>query len=251
MRKFGLLCLVFALSIAGCTKNPTPSEPALNLVVASSVGPAAHALAAKLEKSHGIKINVQAGASSLIARQIANGMACDVVMLADDEWMDYLAKQSAIETSTRKPYLGNRLVSIAHQKNGKELLKSERIAIADPEHVPAGKYAKKALLALGIWNQVSPKIVPAPDVRTALLWVERGEVDSGIVYESDAMSSRKVVIQTHFDDNPNHPIRYPIAQCRSKNARAKDLYQLLSKSDAVEIFRSFGFQIVKSAHEPT
>lgn len=212
----------------------------LNLVVAASLGPAANAIAAKLQ-SQGVQVNVHAGASSLIARQIVNGLACDVVIVADEEWMDYLAKQNAIEAPGRKAFLGNTLVWIV--RKGSDTNNDKRIALADPEHVPAGKYAKAALQANGTWKEVAPKVVAAPDVRTALLWVEQGEVDSAVVYESDARSSSKVVIRARLE-NKTTPIVYPIARCKTHNPRAHELYNLLSQSFATDTFRNFGFHIL-------
>lgn len=224
-----------------------PSELELNLAVAASVGPAALVIAEQFEKRHGIKVRVHAAASSLVARQIASGLACDVIILAYDEWMDYLSKQKLLEETTRRHLLGNRLVAISPKVNGKSLADSKRIALADPDHVPAGKYAKEVLVSLGTWERIEPKIVRAQDVRTALLWVERGEVDSGIVYESDALSSQDVEIRSRYEHNDAHPIRYPMAQCRNSNTRAKDLYNLLTQEIAAEVFRRFGFQVVPAA----
>jgi molybdate transport system substrate-binding protein len=221
----------------GCTPKASPE---LNLVVAASVGPAANALAQKLD-AKGVKVRVHAGASSLIARQIVGGLPCDAVILADDDWMDELAKKNAIDSDSRRPFLGNELVWVTPK--GSKAQTDRKIALADPEHVPAGKYAKAALIALGEWNEVAPKVMAAPDVRTALLWAERAEVDSAIIYASDARSSTRVEIRSRLKSEK--PIIYPIAACRSPNA-AK-LAALLNESMSSEVFREFGFHV----HERT
>lgn len=247
--KIRVLLIALSIMALGCPKNETPNTQ-LELIVAASLLPATSALAKDFQKTHGLNIQIQSGASSLVARQIVNGLPCDVVILADTEWMDYLVKNSAVESKTVKPLLGNQLVSIANKNKVATLKTAKRVAVCDPDHVPAGKYAKFALSDLGLWNEISPRIMTAPDVRTALLWVEREEADAGIVYESDALSSTKVVVTSRFDASKDRPIRYPIAQCLSKKPHAKILYELLASKLASDTFLKFGFQIVKSTHEP-
>lgn len=240
---------LFLPLIWGCPFSQSAPEPIFNLAVASSLGPAAIHLSSELRKSHGLNIRVQSGASSLIARQIAGGLPCDVIILADNEWMDFLSNQKIIEPSTRRPFLKNRLVWIANKIPNKHVEKG-RIAMADAEHVPAGKYAKAALLYSGDWAKIAPHVISAPDARTALLWVEQGEADQGIVYESDALSSNRVKITSYIEASAKRPILYPIAQCRSRNKLAKNLYRILTQSKEIEIFRRFGFRIVDPVHEP-
>lgn len=227
MRYTLILCCFLA-----CTPKP---QLELNLVVAASVGPAAQALASKLEKE-GVKVNVHAGASSLVARQIVNGLACDAVVLADEEWMDYLVSQNAINQASRKPLLGNELVWVT--KKGTQA-GNGKIALADPEHVPAGKYAKAALVANKKWDSVAAKVVAAPDVRTALLWVERGEVDKAVVYATDALGSKHVEVQSRLESVK--PVIYPMATCRS--AHSERLSAILTSDHAKRLFREYGFVV--------
>jgi len=238
MRSLRFLSLCAFILLLACT----PKAPELSLVVAASVGPAAEKIS-ELAKKKGIKVRVHAGASSLIARQIAKGLDCDVVVTADNDWMDFLENKGLLETSSRKPFLANQIVWAV--RKGVQPKEDKKIAIANPEHVPAGKYAQAALVSLGLWEQVSKKMVAAPDVRTALLWLEKGEVDSAIVYESDAVTSQKVSIRQRL--STSKPIIFPIAQCRSKNAAA--LYMILHTPEVKAIFSSFGFRTPQ--HEPS
>jgi molybdate transport system substrate-binding protein len=231
MRVVRLVVLTSLILALSCTQKSRE----LNLVVAASVGPAAQSLAELLAKQ-GLKVRVHSGASSLIARQIANGLDCDVVVTADNDWMDFLAGKDAIETTTRKAFLANEIVWVV--RKGVQPKEDQKIAIANPDHVPAGKYAKAALLSLGLWEQLSKKMVAAPDVRTALMWLENGEVDSAIVYESDAVTSTRVVIRQRLSSIK--PVIFPIAQCRSKSGR--ELYKALHAPEARAIFNKFGFR---------
>lgn len=140
----------------------------------------------------------------LLARQIEAGAPADLFISADQKWMDYAVDKKAIDTATRQTLLGNSLVVVApkasEQKdftidsktNWTSLLNGGRLAVGDPEHVPAGIYAKEALQKLGAWDTLSPKLAPAEDVRGALALVERNEAPLGIVYGSDAVASKGV-----------------------------------------------------------
>lgn len=234
MKAFFLAALVFC---CGCKKEEAAKT--LKLVVAASVGPAAHAIAARARETEGVHIRVHAGASSLVARQIAKGAPCDVVILADDDWMRFLSEHQKVADA--RPFVGNQLVWVA--KDEASLKYANRIAMGDPAHVPAGKYAKKALEARGEWERVKDRIVAAPDVRSALLWVEKGEADAGVVYESDARSSSKVRIVGFLDSV--EPIRFPIARCRGSGG-ADALLRLMRAPFAQQILKDYGFEIVSA-----
>jgi molybdate transport system substrate-binding protein len=163
------------------------------------------------------------GSSSTLARQIEQGAPANVFASADQLWMDDLAKKDLIVPATRRDLLGNELVLIvpaSHPtkvdiKAGFDLLgllgPGGRLAVGDPAHVPVGLYAKQALQRLGMWDSVSPHIAAAPDVRSGMLLVERGEAPAGIVYGTDAAVSDKVVVAGVFPASSHDPISYPFA----------------------------------------
>src|SRR4051812_12836164 len=145
----------------------------------------------------GTRPTLSFGASSTLARQIEQGAPADLFFSADTEWMNYLQKAGQIMPGTRKDLLGNQLVLVAATDAkaapriapGFDLagaLGDSKLAMADPASVPAGKYGKAALTALGVWNSVAPKLVQAENVRVALEYVARGEAPFGIVYATDA-----------------------------------------------------------------
>ena len=189
--------------------------------------------------------------SSALARQIAAGAPADLFLSADEPWMDYVAQRGLLVPGTRAPFLGNRLVVVQSAAAPRipadvrlaRVLSQGRIAMADVEAVPAGKYGKAALDRLGLWGSVSPRVVRAENVRAALALVERGAAEWGIVYATDARASRRVRAFRMFPANSHPPIRYPIARLRaSRNLDAEPLRRFLVSREGKAIFARFGFQ---------
>lgn len=192
--------------------------------------------------------------SSALARQIESGAPADLFLSADEEWMDELGEKGLLRDGTRKTLLGNELVLIAEAGNLAPIalddpaslpaaLGDGRLAMADPDAVPAGKYGKAALEKLGIWNKVSEQIAPAENVRAALALVENGQSPLGIVYATDALISVKVRIAATFPTDSHLPIRYPAAVLKaSKNRDAAPFLTFLESANAREIFAKHGFK---------
>jgi molybdenum ABC transporter molybdate-binding protein len=170
---------------------------------------------------------------------------------------DAVAKKSVI-TRTRYTLLGNDLVLIAPrsaaakavtldpQTDWKALLHGERLAVGDPNHVPAGIYAKEALQKLGAWDGVAPALAPANNVRAALALVERNETPYGIVYGSDAVASDKVQVVGRFPADSHKPVEYPMAIVNDHDTAAvKAFYDYLKGPQAAAIFKHYGFTPTK------
>ena len=194
------------------------------------------------------------GASSTLARQIEQGAQADIFFSADTDWMDYLAKGGHVATASRKDLLGNRLVLVAAPDakpapriaTGFKLaaaLGDGHLAMADPASVPAGKYGKAALTALGIWDSVAAKVVNAENVRVALEYVARGEAPYGIVYATDARVTPQVKLAGTFPESSHPPIIYPVALTSTAAADAKDFLAFLSGAEARAIFEKAGFSL--------
>lgn len=194
-------------------------------------------------------------ASSVLARQIENSAGADVFISADSDWMDYLDNRGLIAHDTRRNLLGNHLVLIAPASSAVKLtiaprfdlagaLGGGRLAIADPDSVPAGKYAKSSLTSLGVWNAVVDHLAQAENVRVALAYVARGEAPLGIVYTTDAMSEPKVKIVGTLPENSHPPIVYPAALTKDAKPFAKAFLDYLDGPDARAVFRKDGFVIL-------
>ncbi|MBE1527590.1 molybdate transport system substrate-binding protein [Sphingopyxis sp. OAS728] len=192
-------------------------------------------------------------ASSALARQAIAGAPADLFLSADEEWMDAVAKAGLLRAGTRTTLLGNRLVLIAPTSSKVRLtpargfalakaLGAGRLALADPDAVPAGKYAKAALTHLGVWVGVAAKVAPAENVRAAMALVERGAAPLGIVYATDARASKAVRVVGTFPAASHPPIRYPVALLKASRHRDAAGFRafLLSKQGRA-IFVRHGF----------
>ena len=195
------------------------------------------------------------GASSQLAKQIEAGAPANVFVSADKDWMDYVAKKDLVEAGTRVDLLGNALVLVG-AKDGTTSVKlvqgvsllpalgaDGRLAMAEVNSVPAGKYGKAALTALGAWSTVEPRVVSADNVRAALNFVVRGEAPLGIVYRSDAVSEQAVRIVDTFPEASHEPIVYPLALIKGHaSEEAKKFHALLRTPAAREVFKRYGFE---------
>ncbi len=185
--------------------------------------------------------------SSALARQIEAGAPAQVFISADEAWMDYLAKKNLLAPGTRRDVLGNRLVWIipAGRPIPHDPLRAlgphDRLALADPQHVPAGKYARAALERMNVWPSLSQRIAAAENVRAALALVARGEVPLGIVYETDARDEPKVRIAGRIDAGLHPRIVYPAAALRSAKPLVRRYLDYLGSARATEIFARHGF----------
>lgn len=195
-------------------------------------------------------------ASSVIARQIEQGAPADIFVSADSDWMDYLAQRRLIVASSRRDLLTNRLALIAPADSRVNLkvtrgmplakaLGSGRLALAGPD-VPAGKYGRASLSALGLWNSVSGKLAPAENVRSALQFVARGESPLGVVYDTDAMVEPRVRIVGLFPADTHPRIVYPAAiVASSKNPDAAKFLAFMRGPRAGAIFKKYGFAVLR------
>jgi molybdate transport system substrate-binding protein len=197
---------------------------------------------------------VNFAASSELARQIEQGAEADVFISADEAWMDYLAEKSLIDPATRATLLTNKLVLIApadkpitvELKQGMDLkaaVKGGKLAIANPDSVPAGKYAKEALEHFGAWAGVEADTARAENVRATLRFVETGEAAAGIVYATDAKASGdKVVVVAEFPADSHTPITYPAAIMAGKaEGPGREFTAFLTSPEAKAAFESAGF----------
>lgn len=192
--------------------------------------------------------------SSTLAKQIENGAPAEVFISADEPWMNYLEERKLIEPGSRFNLLGNKLVLIAPSGSSVnkveiapkpdlvKLLGDGKLATGDPDHVPAGKYAKAALSKLGVWNDIEGRLARAQDVRGALTLVERGETPLGIVYATDAAVTPKVKVVGTFPADTHPKIVYPAALVAGKaTAAGKSFLEFLKTPEAKAVFERYGF----------
>ncbi|MAH66624.1 MAG: molybdate ABC transporter substrate-binding protein [Phycisphaerae bacterium] len=201
-----------------------PSEegktgPPLMVFAASSLGEVVERAARRFEASSGIEVRVHVAGSSTLARQVLAGANADVFIPADRAWaeaiLDVLPNASSVGDLA-----GNRLVVVGGPDAdgpidlGGPMPPADwsRFAIADFEHVPAGRYARRSLESMGWWAPLESRLVPTNDVRAALRLVELGEVDAGVVYETDVSASTTVGILAKIPSGLHDPIVYPVVR---------------------------------------
>ncbi|HWM30425.1 MAG TPA: molybdate ABC transporter substrate-binding protein [Methyloceanibacter sp.] len=223
---------------------------------AASLKDALDAINAAWSKESGKSAVISYAGSSVLAKQIEEGAPADVFISADLDWMDYLAKRNLIKPGTRFNLLGNTLVLIAPKDSSLEakivpdfplaaLIGDGKLAMANTESVPAGKYGKAALTKLGIWDAVKDKIAQAENVRAALLLVSRGEAPLGIVYATDAKADPNVKVLGTFPADTHKPIIYPAAVlAQSRSADAQAFVTFLKTDTANKLFQDQGFTVL-------
>lgn len=222
----------------------------ITLFAAASLTNAMQEIATSYQTEHqDSEIVFSFASSSVLAKQIEQGAPADIFMSADQKWMDYLIKHKV--ATDKQNLLKNGLVLIAPKQSKLEnveinantnwqaiLPKGERLAVGDPDHVPAGLYAKESLTNLGVFDKLLPQMAPASNVRDALMLVERNEAALGIVYSTDAKVSDKVKIIGSFPADTFKSIEYPITLLK---AAATEFYQYLNSEKAKTIFQKYGF----------
>ncbi len=242
------LPLIFLLALTASLRAAD-----LNVFAAASLSDALTEIARNYEPASGDKLRFNFSASSTLARQIKEGAPADLFFSADEAKMDDLARDSALFPETRRTLLSNSLVIVV-PLDSKRVLNSAadlaspvftRLALAEPQTVPAGIYAKSYLEKIGLWKNVIARVIPTENVRAALAAVETGNVDAAIVYKTDALASKKVRIAFEIlPSAPNAPrIAYPlavVAHARQPEA-ARAFAAFLADEKAQAIFRRHGF----------
>lgn len=200
------------------------------------------------------EIKASYAASSQLEHQIEAGAPASIFISADQDWMNAADGKGKIVKATRADILGNALVLVAPKESKVALKiapkfdllgalgKDGRIALGEPNSVPAGKYAKASLTSLGVWDSIEPRIVSADNVRAALNFVAKGEAPLGVVYRSDAVSEPAVRVVDTFPDSSHAPIVYPAAVVADHDTpAARKLLDLLRAPSSQAIFTRYGF----------
>ncbi|WP_431223222.1 molybdate ABC transporter substrate-binding protein [Serratia sp. L9] len=226
----------------------------ITVFAAASLTNALQDIATEYQKGKDVQIVSSFASSSTLARQIEQGAPADMFISADQQWMDYVIDKQQMVKDTRYTLLGNELVLIAaksskqdkidinKQTDWAKLLNGGRLSVGDPDHVPAGIYAKEALQNLGAWTTLEPQLARANNVRSAMAMVEREEAPLGIVYGSDAKASDKVKLVGIFPEDSHKPVEYPMAIVKDRQTPAVTaFYDYLKSPQAAAIFERYGF----------
>lgn len=258
--RIGLAAAIGGLAAALLAGAPgAMAQERLTVFAAASLKNALDAVNAACESDVGEQATVSYAASSALAKQIEEGAPADVFMSADLDWMKYLSDKNLIKADTETQLLGNGIVlvapadatvsaEIAPNFDLAGLLGGGKLAMANVDAVPAGKYGKASLEALGVWPSVQGSVAQAENVRAALALVSTGEAPLGIVYKTDAAADPKVKVVGTFPADTHDPIVYPVAQTAdSKHADAPAFLKCLQSAKAGELFEAQGFTVLAPA----
>ena len=252
-RRAGAIVPLLGLALSGVV-GCSGSEAARNEVVVSAASSLAEAVAelavAYRTVDSTVIVTPNFGSSGTLAQQIRQGAAVDLFLSASDREMDLLEREGLIEPGTRRALASNELVLVVAAGDGgvREMADLagegvERVAIGAPASVPAGEYAREMLERLGLWERVAPRAVLASNVRQALTYVERGEVDAGLVYRTDALRAPGVRVVATAPPGSHRPIRYPAARVAAGANReaALGFLEFIAGPGGEATFRRLGF----------
>lgn len=223
----------------------------LMIFAAASTTNAVNEIIKEFDNETGLKVTASYASSGTLAKQIDKNAPANLFLSANPKWLKWLQDKNKLEKGTAVNLLRNRLaiisakdVTINDIPTKKLLTSAHRIAVADPAHSPAGIYAKSAIESLGIWDVVGKKLTRMQTVRVALAMVERSATPIGIVYSSDASSSKNIKTVRLIDESLHKPIIYPLAIIKGKStANTKKFYKYLLSEKASDVFRKYGFQV--------
>ncbi|MFK8017835.1 MAG: molybdate ABC transporter substrate-binding protein [Gammaproteobacteria bacterium] len=244
--------LAIAALIAVLASACGNSKPVVTVLAASSLQDVVPLILADANLTD---VRVSYAASSTLARQIEAGAPADIFLSASTDWVDRLAQSERIVASSREQFLGNRLVLVAHPDALSTtstlnmpadlplaLGADARLAIGDPAHVPAGRYAKAALNQIGVWSALESRCALADNVRAALALVARGEAPFGVVYATDAALEPGLRVVADLSAETSGNVAYAFALVNRPRPQATDtVYRALTGSMARERFRAAGF----------
>jgi molybdate transport system substrate-binding protein len=243
------------IALLACAAPVAAEE--VNVYAAASLTDALQELAQAFEARSGHKVVFNLGASNDLARQIKAGAPADVFFSADKAQMDGLEAAGLVRTADRVDVLSNILVVVvpasrtARMSQPSDLLAVNRVALGDPEAVPAGVYARTWLESIGLWDKLKDKVIPTLNVRAALSAVESENVDAGIVYRTDAAISKRVKVAFEVPRDKGPAIVYPMAPLAgSKKPATGELVRYLTSAPARDVYRRYGFFVLGEAISP-
>ncbi|GGF92698.1 molybdate ABC transporter substrate-binding protein [Paenibacillus abyssi] len=259
-----LLIIIALLTVllSGCgtpsnasSQIQTGDDPAeLIISAAASLTGALKDIQTGFEAKHpSVQLTFNFGSSGALQQQIEQGAPVDVFLSAGVSNMEALVDKGLVDPAMKTTLLMNRLVVVVPNDGQAviavmaDLLKEDvkSVAIGIPESVPAGGYAKEAMIYTALWDKLQPKLVQAKDVRQVLHYVETGNSDAGFVYQTDALSTKSAKVAFTVDPGSYQPIEYPIAitKASKQQEEAELFYTYLQSEEALSIFKDYGFSL--------
>ena len=258
-----LRCVLAVFALAANARAAMAESQPLVVFAAASLKSVLDEAAALFEASGGAPVRISYAGSLALARQLEQGAPADIFAAADVDSMDYAQQAGVIREDSRVNLLGNALVLVTARPSSfdsvmltpdalRAALAKGRIAAGEVNSVPAGKYAKAALISLGLWEEFGPRLAMSENVRAALAFVARNELPLGIVYRSDAKAEPAVKVVATFAEATHAPILYPFALTkpiaaapRADNPQAAKFLTFLRSASVTAIFIEGGFDVLR------
>lgn len=248
----GALSVLLALTACSPGQDKLVDKPAAEVLVAAaaSLADALKEAQTLFEAEHPpVRIRLNLGSSGGLQQQIEQGAPVDLFIAAAAGPMEALVQKGLVDQGAVTNLAANRVVLVRPRSGGgindwHDLAGAKRVAMGNPQHVPAGQYGKAVLQGLNLWGVVEPKLVLAEDVRQVLHHVASGEVDAGIVYRTDAAASQQVEIVAEAPAGSHKPVVYPMAVLKEARhpAEAKRFADFLTSAKGREILAKYGFR---------
>lgn len=251
--------MVIALVGCGTTKQSTESkESKLTVSAAASLTESLNDLKEGYEKQSSSTVNFNFASSGQLQKQIEQGAPVDVFISASKDKMDKLQQKDLIDKDSREDFLKNNLVLIVSKEfkdkiknidDLKNISSKDKVAMGEPESVPAGKYGKQTLKYYNLYDKLKDNLVFGKNVKQVAQFVENGEAVAGIVFESDSTVLKESYVAEIIEDKAHKPIVYPVAIINnSKNKEAaKEFIKYLKSGKGQKAFKSHKFVPIKEA----
>ncbi|GET27902.1 molybdate ABC transporter substrate-binding protein [Prolixibacter sp. SD074] len=252
---FILIFLFSCQSKTGKKNLSEKSKQGISVFAAASLADVVSNLAKEYQTKSGVKVALNFASSGTLARQMQEGAAPGIYLSASPRWMKFACRNGSADSTFCFPVARNSLVVVVPTNSRIDTLPITsslnfpgsfncRLAIGDPAHVPAGQYAAEALKSMGWFKPLQSRFLKTKDVRSALMVVELGECEMGIVYATDAMKSKKVRAVGVFPEDSHQPVEYWAAKGKFGGSTADSLLEYLHSAEADYIWKKFGFKTI-------
>ena len=247
--------IVTSTLLFGCSLSA--QEDKLLVFVAASLTNVVLETKNTFEKQSGAELIFNIAGSQTLAGEIANGAPADVFISAGPKPVSFLVERNRVDSHSVRDIAGNLLVIAVSSDGNYEQLQSieqlttmKRVAIADPDLAPAGRYAKESLMSVGLWKKISSILIYASDVRAALAYVQTGNVDAAIVYRTDLAVAEGILGKNLIPQSSYSQVVYPgaIVVGSNKQTLAEDYFNFLNSEQVASVFRKYGFLTMKSTN---
>ncbi len=246
-----ILLLMISVIFVGCS-NTVKDTREINISVAASLLEPMTKISEIYEKDNDVKININSGGSGTLKKQISEGADIGLFFSANEKFVDDLISEGLVVKDKKLSPITNSLVIIKYNDAKEEINNIEElvnlqgnIAIGEVTTVPAGEYTKETLTSLGIWDELEDNIVYGKDVTAVRTYVERGEVEYGFIYKSDAISLKSSSIMADIDDSLHSEINYALAPIEGYkySEDCNEIIELILSKEGKEIFEEYGFRV--------